>query len=297
MLLLVLAAAQQPVFVPPDTREVPPVISVPALEEPPPAVLFQRAVPPKSVAPLNTYISPDDYPSSAMQSGQQGQVRIALRVDAIGRVIGCSVLESSRSAVLDLASCRLLQSRARFTPAKDAQGNAVESATRTTIRWVLPPRPPVPDRMNISYRITSDGRMVDCKGEMVTGGKTSKKADPDCRGEPAPAAFLAAVRSQSTAPEPDVRMEMRLLRSPSEPWPQLNRAGERVLARAAARMVVEPDGRVSSCTVVETASSIGGRQNPCLNAKQVEVKSLQQATEMRIVSAIMLQEPNRAAVK
>lgn len=248
----------------------------------------------RRAAGTNTYSTADDYPASAIQLGQEGQVRVALRVDAVGRAVGCSVLESSRSANLDLATCRLLQSRARFTPAKDDKGQAVEGAVRTAVRWVLPPRPPVPDSLTITYRITAESRMVDCKGAMVVAGKSSRKSDAECRGDPAPPGFITAVKNQSASPEPRVRMEMRLLRSPSEPWPQLSGTSERVLARSAARLVVEPDGRVSSCTVVETSSSIGGNQNPCANAKTVSVMGLQQATEMRIVSAIMLQEPGSA---
>ena len=54
------------------------------------------------------------------------------------RVSGCTVTASSGSAALDSATCRLLRSRARFTPATDSTGAKTSDSVSGRIRWVLP---------------------------------------------------------------------------------------------------------------------------------------------------------------
>jgi protein TonB len=74
---------------------------------------------------IRTLFSSDDYPADAQRNGEQGSVRARLDIDKRGRVHGCTVIESSGHASLDLATCRILQNRARFSPARDAKGTSV----------------------------------------------------------------------------------------------------------------------------------------------------------------------------
>ncbi len=104
----------------------------PAAALPPPP---QRAVP---RAPLSSYVSQDDYPASAMSRGEQGTVRFALDIGPDGRVTGCTIVVSSGSSALDNATCRIMRSRARFTPARDARGQPVGDAGRGSLAWFLP---------------------------------------------------------------------------------------------------------------------------------------------------------------
>lgn len=60
-------------------------------------------------------------------------VRIAVRAD--GRVGGCRVAQSSGSSSLDDVTCRLVEPRLQFSPARDALGRAIESEIRTTYTW------------------------------------------------------------------------------------------------------------------------------------------------------------------
>ena len=56
-----------------------------------------------------------------------------------GRVTACSVTSSSGSSALDDATCRIMRSRARFTPARDDQRQSDQrTAISGRIRWVLP---------------------------------------------------------------------------------------------------------------------------------------------------------------
>ena len=61
-----------------------------------------------------------------------------LTVGTDGRVSECSVTSSSGSSTLDAATCKLITRRARFTPAKDADGNPVTDTYSNRIRWQIP---------------------------------------------------------------------------------------------------------------------------------------------------------------
>jgi protein TonB len=75
----------------------------------------------------------NSYPPAALRAQAEGRVGVALTVLASGRVGGCEVATTSGNADLDQATCRLALKNGRFQPARDAQGNAVET------RIILPP--------------------------------------------------------------------------------------------------------------------------------------------------------------
>jgi protein TonB len=84
-------------------------------------------------------ITIEDYPSAALQARQQGTVRFRLTVSSEGRVTYCTILQSSGHSILDASTCRLMRSRARFTPATDSNGNPVPSSIDEQYTWKLPP--------------------------------------------------------------------------------------------------------------------------------------------------------------
>lgn len=96
-----------------------------------------KASDPVPLVPLASLVSPDDYPAQAIADKQSGTVRVRLDIAANGRVDGCTVLRSSRSNILDASTCRLLRSRARFTPARDAGGRRVAGRIEDELRWSL----------------------------------------------------------------------------------------------------------------------------------------------------------------
>ncbi|MCY7270950.1 MAG: energy transducer TonB [Sphingomonas bacterium] len=79
----------------------------------------------------------DDYPDAAIQNEEQGSVTVSLTVGPNGRIAGCSVASSSGSRSLDSTTCRILTSRARFTPAQDNTGATTSATVRQVIKWVL----------------------------------------------------------------------------------------------------------------------------------------------------------------
>jgi protein TonB len=87
---------------------------------------------------LRQLFSGDDYPAEAQARGEEGSVRAELEIDTSGRVAKCNILQSSGHALLDEATCRILQRRARFTPARDVDGKAVpDRVTTPSIVWRL----------------------------------------------------------------------------------------------------------------------------------------------------------------
>ena len=96
--------------------------AVPASISREPQMLFSRA----------------DYPLATLSAGEHGSADVKLQISQEGRVRGCTVVKSSGSTTLDLTTCSILKRRARFTPARDAQGRPTDDTYLTTIVWKLP---------------------------------------------------------------------------------------------------------------------------------------------------------------
>ncbi|MEO5973128.1 MAG: energy transducer TonB [Sphingomicrobium sp.] len=113
-----------------------PIIRAPPAPPAPPAP--RTVQPAKAKANLASYVSNDDYPQDAIRNGEAGTTGFTLQVGANGRVTNCSVTASSGSRSLDNTTCRLMTSRARFTPATDNYGKPTSDSASGRIRWVLP---------------------------------------------------------------------------------------------------------------------------------------------------------------
>jgi periplasmic protein TonB len=88
---------------------------------------YLPAVPAEVISPA--------YPSRARRRRQEGEVRLWLAVDAVGRVREVSVLESSGVSALDSAALEAASS-ASFRPAK-SNGTAIPSSLRLTVVFAL----------------------------------------------------------------------------------------------------------------------------------------------------------------
>jgi TonB family protein len=87
---------------------------------------------------LASYFTADDYPAAALRAEAEGSVFFRLDIAPDGRVSACTVTASSGSAALDNAACRILRSRVRAIPARNAGGNAVADVISSSIRFILP---------------------------------------------------------------------------------------------------------------------------------------------------------------
>jgi periplasmic protein TonB len=93
--------------------------------------------------------SSDDYPVEAMRNGDQGRVIVDLRIGTNGRARSCRIVQSSGHQALDVKTCEIMLRRAKFSPARDAAGRAVEDTLRAPpIEWRLQEDPaPEPQPM------------------------------------------------------------------------------------------------------------------------------------------------------
>ena len=115
------------------------------VQEPPPPPRVVEALPrpmvtawphpPQTIANLGALIRHEDYPAEAKAARRGGNTAVTLTVGPDGRVTGCTVTASAGFAALDSATCRLLRSRARFRPARDAAGNPTTGSVATVIHW------------------------------------------------------------------------------------------------------------------------------------------------------------------
>jgi protein TonB len=70
----------------------------------------------------------------------QGTVGVRLAVGPNGRATGCQVTRSSGNGSLDATTCRLLQQRLQFSPARDRNGNPTTTVVESTHVWGRRPR-------------------------------------------------------------------------------------------------------------------------------------------------------------
>lgn len=84
------------------------------------------------------WVTDSDYKSRWIREGLYGSASFRLEVANNGRVANCRIIRSTGHAALDRATCELIAKRARFSPAKDSDGNLVAGSYSGSINWMLP---------------------------------------------------------------------------------------------------------------------------------------------------------------
>lgn len=79
-----------------------------------------------------------DYPMKAFEEQWKGAATFELVVDPQGRPAQCNIIHSSGHASLDKETCFIAMHRARFTPARGPDGNAVHGSYRSMVKWHRP---------------------------------------------------------------------------------------------------------------------------------------------------------------
>lgn len=100
----------------------------------------EQAAAPSAPIPIgdpNNWFSSDDYPMDALRADAQGSTWVTLAIDTSGRAIDCNVTQSSGWSSLDSATCQIIRRRARFKPARNANGTVTNGTFRTGYRWSL----------------------------------------------------------------------------------------------------------------------------------------------------------------
>lgn len=84
------------------------------------------------------WITTRDYRPRWVRSGMEGNARFRLEISASGRVTNCAIIGSTGHNALDVATCRLISKRAKFTPARDSSGAKVSGTYSNSVTWRLP---------------------------------------------------------------------------------------------------------------------------------------------------------------
>ncbi|MEQ1508961.1 MAG: TonB family protein [Sphingopyxis sp.] len=119
-------------------RVAPPIVIPPVVSAPPPPATPDRSRPARARGNESSWVTTDDYPSSAQREGAEGVTGTRLAVSADGRVTNCDVTSSSGNSALDQAACRNLIRRGRYEPALDRDGNPTTYTVTKRVRWQLP---------------------------------------------------------------------------------------------------------------------------------------------------------------
>ncbi len=114
------------------------LLAAAALQPAPAPAAAAPAQPPRPVRDLASYVRPGDYPPRALRAHDVGTVDFELIVAPNGRVAQCRVTRSSGATDLDLVTCRIVVTRARFRPARDAAGTPVEGRYSSNMTWSIP---------------------------------------------------------------------------------------------------------------------------------------------------------------
>jgi protein TonB len=200
-------------------------------------------------APLPLLFSADDYPSEALMKGETGTVGLRASVGRDGRVTRCDITASSGSSSLDRTTCGIIQRRARFTPARDVSGNAVEDAATARIRWELPePLPLAFADQHERFVVTFDrgAQVVKCRAEFsydplpppsqcAVGIATAKE-------------FALRSWKQFNFASRDMILESGALVGGQESANNIGRRpGETIVFMIAAAVTIEPSGAIVNC--------------------------------------------------
>lgn len=86
----------------------------------------------------SAWLVQNDYRPSWLRRGLAGSARFRLDISATGTVTGCRVTGSTGHAELDEATCKLVQRRARFEPARGSAGQPVAGSYSGSVLWQIP---------------------------------------------------------------------------------------------------------------------------------------------------------------
>lgn len=77
-----------------------------------------------------------DLPRSARERAARGAVGVRFVVTPDGWARQCTVTRPSGDAILDATTCRLIERRFGYRPARDAQGQTIAETVNTTFEWI-----------------------------------------------------------------------------------------------------------------------------------------------------------------
>lgn len=221
--------------------------------------------------PLQNVVNADDYPAGLPRAAARA-VQVSLTISPDGRVTGCVISSSSGSSQLDQATCRLLRSRARFTPAQDGSGNAVSGDVQANINWAALPataRPAAVTANRITLapwesvsRIRAQfGQISSCqwqKGGLAPPPPSSNACENPALGR---MGLGMAARNGLNMNTAEVIVTLRMNGPGIDPAPEKPSA----LVDLAAELEIAADGRLTGCRFVRERVRVPAPDRPdCL---------------------------------
>ena len=120
---------------PPPTAPIVPTAAPPTPPPPPPPAGPTSEA--KTRGNPGNWANTNDYPSRALQQEREGTTGFRVTIGIDGRVIECTVTQSSGHDDLDAATCTNIKRRARFDPAV-RNGEKVQGSYSGRVRWQIP---------------------------------------------------------------------------------------------------------------------------------------------------------------
>lgn len=217
---------------------------------------------------LRELVTARDYPSEAIIAGQEGSATALVAVDAKGRVTDCKIVVSSGSPSLDVQTCRLFWTRARFKPAFDARGRPTAGTLIQRITWRLEGdrRPLEPWDETTELTFDGAGTMLACVTRR--GGALSARpmTETECRERFRPLAETGAMLAGSVpgAVATFVFSERWSPGAVAPPEP-LGSSSDKLLLRVHARLTIDALGQVLKCEAPASAGPAAGVTEVCKN--------------------------------
>jgi TonB family protein len=210
--------------------------------------------------PTVALFSTDDYPLAAISKGEEGSVKAELVISPAGRVDGCRILESSNSAALDVATCTIMQRRARYTPARDNIGRPIEDRQTVKIHWKLDdPDGPAPFNSwayRTLVRLDERNRPVGCRYEYGVHGVDLANCEA-IFGQVG--AVLAERRDLPVGRPATLTFEYRFEANPTPAAAPMAVPGRVAISTDTAEFEVTPKGKLVNCrSVVREGRPSGG---------------------------------------
>ncbi len=120
-----------------EAREIAPIQKPPVDRSP--TIKAARMAAVKPISPIGSapqWIGGGPTDADNRRGQYQGTVALQVNVQPSGRVSNCAPVRGSGNAGLDKLTCRLVQQRARFIPARDPRGKRVVGQAYITFAWV-----------------------------------------------------------------------------------------------------------------------------------------------------------------
>ena len=202
------------------------------------------------------FFSADDYPLEALRLRQEGRVIAKLWIDITGKVVSCTITQSSGSPSLDQRTCEIALAKIVYEPALDRRGRPIAASTMLPVRWVLPSSgsaanrflPAVTFASVLEQVVNADGQRRSCVFR-INGTEQPNPEQACAMGRAEIDEVLAKLPDDFRGRALVVFSESVQDYSGSPPAIRLKEADLTIVGRITTHFTISTDGQVSGCRV------------------------------------------------